>query len=439
MKKYLVGFIIGVLVVSASVGLANQPIRIFIDGQYVQTDVPAQIINGRTMVPVRYIAEAFGALVEWDESTKSVIIKSPTPSDTLCLPMDSKVSKIVDVYNMVLARHVNRELDADMLIDGGIRGLLSKVDEGFTRYETREEVLKRQETNTGEYAGIGVSVRMIEEQVTIESVFRGSPAQAAGLLPRDIIVGVNGEPIRGLLLTEVTDIIKGRPGTDVNLTIFRASQNQSFEVTITRALITIPLVEYEVLPDDTAHVVLSQFLPNAVEQMRLALLDLNQQGVSKILLDMRYNGGGYTDVVERIADFLLPRNLVIYQTIAREGDVVEYKTRNTPLFTGDIYVLINASSASATEILASALREHLGSTILGETSYGKGTVQTGHFLTDGSLVWITTMTYRTPSGMDINQNGIVPDTIIPQDLSALPKRDVQLELAIQYMRGAAND
>ncbi len=352
----------------------------------------------------------------------------------LGMPVDPGLAKLVNAYNMVLSRHVENELDTDAIIEGGIRGLLSKVDGGFTRYENREEVLRRQETDTGEYAGIGVSVRMVEEQVNIESVFRGSPAQGAGLLARDIIIGVNGEAIRGMLLTDVTDIIKGTPGTDVKLTILRPSQNSTFEVTITRARIIIPLVEYEVFENGLAHVVLSQFLPNAVDQMRLTLLELNGLGVTDIVLDMRFNGGGYTDVVEKIADFFLPANLVIYQSKDRDGKIVQYTTRNQPIFTGTTHVLLNSSSASATEILAGALRDHLGSEIMGETSYGKGTVQTGYSLGDGSRVWITTMTYLTPNGTDINKKGIVPDVDIPQDFEALPQLDTQLRDALEHVR-----
>lgn len=362
----------------------------------------------------------------------------PTASRILAgigMPVDAGLAKIHSVYNMVLSRHVQGELDTDAMIEGAIRGLLSKVDGGFTRYENREEVQKRQVTDTGEYAGIGVSVRMVEEQVNIESVFRGSPAQGAGLLARDIIIGVNGDNIRGMLLTDVTDIIKGPPGTDVRLTILRPSENRTFEVNITRARIIIPLVEYEVLPDGTAHLVLSQFLPNAAPQMQTALAELNAQGVTRILLDMRFNGGGYTDVVERIADYFLPANLVIYQSVSRDGKVVQYKTSAAQLFTGEVFVLLNSSSASATEILSGALRDHLGSIVLGETSYGKGTVQTGFSLGDGSRVWITTMTYLTPSGVDINKKGIVPDVFIEQDFSALPGRDVQLEQALEYAQG----
>ncbi|HSL93137.1 MAG TPA: S41 family peptidase [Bacillota bacterium] len=350
------------------------------------------------------------------------------------MPTDPGLAKLVNAYNMVLSRHVQTELDKDAIIEGGIRGLLSKVDGGFTRYENQEEVLRRQETDTGEYAGIGVSVRMVDEQVNIESVFRGSPAQNAGLLARDIIIGVNGEAIRGMLLTDVTDIIKGTPGTDVNLTILRPSQNRTFDVSITRARIIIPLVEYEVFDDGLAHVVLSQFLPNAVEQMRLTLVELNSLGVTDIVLDMRFNGGGYTDVVEKIADFFLPANLVIYQSKDREGKTVQYSTTSPPIFTGNVHVLLNSSSASATEILAGALRDHLGSEILGETSYGKGTVQTGYSLGDGSRVWITTMTYLTPSGTDINKKGIIPDVEILQDFDALPALDTQLRDALEHVR-----
>ena len=150
-------------------------------------------------------------------------------------------------------RHVYTNLEADAMMENAIRGLLSKVDGGFTRYESRQEAQQSAEQSSGEYAGIGVTVRLVEEQVHIESVFRGSPAQASGILPKDIIIGVEGESIRGMVLNDVTSRIKGPVGTPVNLTIYRPSVNSSLDITVTRDRIIVPVVEYEVLSPDLAH------------------------------------------------------------------------------------------------------------------------------------------------------------------------------------------
>ena len=366
----------------------------------------------------------------------SQFLLGPTATNILNrlgFPVNVNLAKLISIQNLVLDRHVYTNLEADAMMENAIRGLLSKVDGGFTRYESRQEAQQSAEQSSGEYAGIGVTVRLVEEQVHIESVFRGSPAQASGILPKDIIIGVEGESIRGMVLNDVTSRIKGPVGTPVNLTIYRPSVNSSLDITVTRDRIIVPVVEYEVLSPDLAHVVLTQFTLTATDQMRQALGTLEQQGVKHVLLDLRFNPGGYTNVVEAIADFLLDANQVIYKTVDRNGGTVDHVTRNNKLFTGGVTVLINGGSASASEILAGALRDHRQVTILGTTSYGKGTVQQGYPLGDGSRVWVTVQTYRTPAGTDINKVGIEPDVVIPAPDTATTT-DKQLEDAIQYVR-----
>ena len=355
----------------------------------------------------------------------SQFLLGPTATNILNrlgFPVNVNLAKLISIQNLVLDRHVYTNLEADAMMENAIRGLLSKVDGGFTRYESRQEAQQSAEQSSGEYAGIGVTVRLVEEQVHIESVFRGSPAQASGILPKDIIIGVEGESIRGMVLNDVTSRIKGPVGTPVNLTIYRPSVNSSLDITVTRDRIIVPVVEYEVLSPDLAHVVLTQFTLTATDQMRQALGTLEQQGVKHVLLDLRFNPGGYTNVVEAIADFLLDANQVIYKTVDRNGGTVDHVTRNNKLFTGGVTVLINGGSASASEILAGALRDHRQVTILGTTSYGKGTVQQGYPLGDGSRVWVTVQTYRTPAGTDINKVGIEPDVVIPAPDTATTDR-----------------
>ena len=351
----------------------------------------------------------------------------------LGFPVDVNLAKLISVQNLVLDTHVYTDLEANTMMENAIRGLLSKVDGGFTRYESTQEAQKSAEQSSGEYAGIGVTVRLVEEQVHIESVFRGSPAQASGILPKDIIIAVEGVSIRGMVLNDVTSLIKGPVGTPVNLTIYRTSVNSSLDIVVTRDKIIVPVVESEILSPDLAHIVLTQFTLTATDQMRLALADLEQKGVKHLLLDLRFNPGGYTTVVEAIADFLLDANQVIYQTVDRNGNTVNHVTRNNKLFTGDVTVLVNGGSASASEILAGALRDNRQVTILGTTSYGKGTVQQGYPLGDGSRVWVTVQTYRTPSGADINKVGIEPDVVITEPDPAATT-DTQLEDAIKYVR-----
>lgn len=351
----------------------------------------------------------------------------------LGLPINPNIARLLAVQNLVLERHLNPNLDPNLMMENAVRGLLSRVDGGFTRFENQQEAQQTSEQAAGEYAGIGVTVRLVEEQVHIESVFRGSPAQAIGVLPRDIIIAVENQSIRGLALNDVTSRIKGPVGTPVTITVFRPSKNTTLNFTITRARIVVPVVDYQVLSPDFAHVTLTQFTTTATEQMRQALTDLEQQGIKHVLLDLRFNPGGYTNVAEAIADFFLDPNLTIYKTVDRNGRITEYKTRANKLYSGQVSVLINQGSASASELITGALRDHLGAKVLGVTSYGKGTIQQGFGLGDGSRVWITVQAYKTPKGAEINKVGITPDVIIEQPDPASPK-DKQLEDAIQYVK-----
>jgi len=350
----------------------------------------------------------------------------------LGFPIDPELSKLLAVQDLVLERHVSLELDPSAMMENAIRGMLTRVDGGYTRYESPDEARETTEQGAGEYSGIGVSVRMVEDQVHIENVFRGSPAQGAGLLPRDVIIAVNDENIRGLLIRDITGRIKGPVGTDVHLTVFRPALRDTLNVTITRARIIVPVVEATIVEPGLAHVVLTQFTTTATEQMRSTLQNLEQQGVKHILLDLRFNPGGHTAVVEDIADFFLEPNLVIYKTINREGVITEYRTNQPKLFQGEVTLLVNQGSASASEILAGALRDHRQAKVLGVTTFGKGTVQQGFSLLDGSRVWITVQTYRTPKGVDINDAGIVPDVVI--EATEPLAEDKQLEDALEYVK-----
>ncbi len=366
----------------------------------------------------------------------SQFVMSPVGAAVLSrlgLPVDPNVARLLAVQNLVLDNHLNPNLDPSEMMENAVRGLLSRVDGGLTRYENPEEARRTAERAAGEFTGIGVIVRMVEEQVQIETVFRGAPAQGAGLLPRDIIVAVNDQTLRGLTLHEVTDRIKGPAGTNVTLTVFRPALGRTLNVTITRARIVVPMASYKIKEPGIAHVILTQFTTTATEQMRQTLTSLEQQGIKHLLLDLRFNPGGLTHVAEDIASFFLGPDQVVYQTIDREGTVRQAKTRGQRIYTGRITVLINQGSASASELLTGALRDHLGSTVLGVTSFGKGTIQHGYPLGDGSRVWITVQGYKTPSGIIIDGAGIKADVIIEQPDPASPD-DTQLARALEHIR-----
>jgi carboxyl-terminal processing protease len=347
--------------------------------------------------------------------------------------------KLQQVYSLVLDKHVNPSLDQTLMREDAIKGMLMDVDGGYTRYVTAEEYKDESEQNiTGEYAGIGVSVRLVKELVTVESVFPGGPAAKGGVKPQDAIIAVDGETLSGTELADVTKKIKGPVGSKVKVTVFRKSTNETLDLELTRDTIQTPVVTYT-LRNGIAHIVLTQYNEQSTPQIRTALKQAIDDKAKAVLLDLRYNPGGLLTVCEEIVNFFLPPNQVIVTTHSRTGTVQEARTQAAPLWKGPLAILINEGSASASEITSGAIKDNQRGVLLGAKSFGKGTVQLGYPLGDGSVVWVTTQTYRTPSGADINKKGIEPDVKIEQP--ELPESayeqevvpDPQLDAALKWV------
>lgn len=372
----------------------------------------------------------FGPQIQW---LNQFFDNSPADAEEL------DIEQLKRVFQYVKAFHVDPDLDVQQMSDNAIKGMLREVDGGYTRYETAEEHRRFEEQSiTGEYAGIGIVVTMIDNQVVVVSPYKGTPADQAGIGPGDKIVGVNGKSIRDLTLSEVGELIRGPVGTKVRLTIIPDGKNQPIEIEVKRDRIEIPVVEHQ-LCGQVGYVRLIQFNQKAPGQLTTAIDDLRAQGAEALLLDLRGNPGGLLSVCEEIADLFLDKNLVIVKTVDRSGKEKVAKTTKNQIYNMPMAILINKGSASASEVLSGALRDHQRATLLGTISFGKGTVQRGYSLPGGAMVWITTHTYRTPAGSDIDKKGLTPDVLIPapsidtSDWTAKQLEQYQLEKAIEWV------
>ncbi|NLY53560.1 MAG: S41 family peptidase [Firmicutes bacterium] len=344
----------------------------------------------------------------------------------------NRFGKLEAIYNLVKSYHVDPDaLDLPSAIDGAIRGMLPHVDGGYTRYETPEEAKEFvQSTIEGTYTGVGIQSIYRPDEMEVEIVFRGSPAEASGVKVRDKIIAVDGQSIKGLSQMEINSRIRGEAGTLVTLTIMREGEPAPLNITIKRGVIALPVVDHWV-EGDIGVIAMYRFTETAPGQLREAILDLKSKNVAAILLDLRSNGGGLLYSAQEIVDFFLPPDMVVVRQVDRDGREQVLKTRAEAIWDGPLAILMNGASASASEIVAGALQDYGRAVLLGEVSFGKGTVQVPYNLSDGSRLWITQYRYLTPNGRDINQHGLAPDVAITQPEEA--QTDEQLAEAILYV------
>jgi len=348
--------------------------------------------------------------------------------------VDNSFAKLEAIYEWVKLYHVDpNALDPERAVEDAIRGMLPHVDGGYTRYESAEEAKEfNQSTLEGKYSGVGIQSKPpVGGEMEVEIVFRGSPAEASGVKVRDKIIAVDGQTIVGLTQTEINSRIRGEAGTEVTLTVLREGEPTPLNITIRRGVITLPVVDYWT-DGEIGIVAMNRFTETAPGQLKEAILELKKKEVKAILFDLRSNGGGLLYSAQEIVDFFLPPGQVIVRQVDRYGNEEVLVTRADTIWDGPLAILLNGASASASEVVAGALQDHGRAVLLGEVSFGKGTVQVPYPLTDGSRLWITQYRYLTPNGRDIHKKGLTPDYVIEQweDVQV----DEQLRQAVKYVR-----
>ena len=318
-----------------------------------------------------------------------------------------------------------------------IAGSLETLDDNYTRFTSPEIAARMREDMGGSIEGIGAFVRTNDNGfIEIVRPISGQPAEAAGVKAGDIIIGVDGEDITNLTLDEALLLVRGPRGTEVVLTVFRPKDDEELDIPITRARFEIPIIESQMATKDIGYIRLSEFNANASERTEEALAELLGQGATSIIFDLRDNPGGYLDQSVYVADLFVPEGVVLYERnnqgldkdfTADTGDEGE----NFPLV-----VLVNPGSASASEIVAGAIRDNGRGILIGETTFGKGSVQQLHELSDGSELRVTVARWYTPANVSISDEGITPDIEVPSpdDFTLGGEGDTQLERAIEYLQ-----
>mgnify|MGYP005762376065 FL=1 len=342
-------------------------------------------------------------------------------------------------FRSVLEEKYMGEIDDEALIEGAIKGYVSALGDPYTTYYTKEEMDELMEETTGNYVGIGIYMTLDIDNNAIYVVkpMEGSPAEEAGIQTGDLITKVDGKEYSGEELDQASNAIKGEEGTTVKLEILRDGETQELEVE-RRKIVVSHIVEKKF--DNVGYLLIEDFDGGCAKEFEEKYKELESQGIDRLIIDLRNNGGGVVDEAVSIADMLLDKDDTILITKDKKGNEEITKSEHNPTITMPVVVLTNGYSASASEILVGALQDNERATIVGTKTYGKGVIQEVDRLNDGSGLKITIEEYYTPNKNEINKVGIEPDEEI--DLSDEVKEqgtytdeeDNQLQKAIEIIK-----
>lgn len=348
-----------------------------------------------------------GALVRAEET------KAPPQEAGAELPLDA-LRTFADVFGRIKEDYVETVSDR-ALIENAIRGMLAGLDP-HSAYVTGEDYRELQVGTSGEFGGLGIEVGMEDGFIKVIAPIDDTPAQRAGLQAGDVIVRIDDKPVKGLSLNEAVQLMRGKPGTQVRLSILRGSDDKPFEVTLERAVIQVASVKSRLLEPGFGYVRLTHFQAHTTEDMLKAIDKLKAESGGRLkglVLDLRNNPGGVLNGAVGVADAFLNQGLIVYTEGRIKNSQMRFNAGPDDVLEGaPLVVLVNSGSASASEIVAGALQDHRRAIVMGTPTFGKGSVQTIVPIDDESALKLTTARYYTPSGRSIQAQGIIPDIIL---------------------------
>lgn len=360
-----------------------------------------------------YFGTSYAARTSQNQVAQSEA-KNDSNSDSVAPSGDltnEDLKKLELVYDTLVNGYVDKNINKDDLINGALKGMAEATGDPYTNYLVNDETAAIDETMTGSFGGIGAELRSENNRVIISNTREGTPSQKIGLQENDVILKVDGEDMEGKSISYVVSKVRGEVGTDVTLTIQRGTQE--LEVKITRAKIAIETVKGTVDSTDSTigHVQINSFAKNTAKEVEKAVTDLREKGVKKFIFDVRYNPGGLLDQAIMIANMFLDEGKTILNVENRDGQIKSYKASKdygTFKITEPYVLLVNEGSASASEILAAALKESADAKLIGTKTYGKGTVQSVIEVGDNAELKYTIAKWLTPNKTWIHKTGIEP-------------------------------
>jgi len=364
----------------------------------------------------------------------------------ICPPEDLDFSLFWDAWHKIQEEYVNPEdIDIQELIYGAISGMVNSLGDPYTVFFNPEDAKTFLEDVSGRFEGVGMEIGIREGQLQVIAPLEGTPAQEAGIRPGDRIIKIDDTLTMDITIEEAVTLIRGPKGTEVTLTVFRDEWENSKEIIIKRAVIKVPSLKWELLAstgeaggegEEIAYIKLYHFSEKSDRDFREMAAEVLKSPAEKIILDLRSNPGGYLERAQDIAGWFLEKGqVVVIEDFGAEKEQEVYKAEgNAELLDYPMVILVNQGSASASEILASALRDNRGIKIIGETSFGKGSVQKLEGLIDGSNLKITVANWLTPKGDLITDKGLEPDIKVEMtEEDYQEERDPQLDKAIEII------
>lgn len=388
----------------------------------------------RKTLPVLLVGATLGVML----SVGGTVFAEKNPSNT-SLPLDD-LRAFSEVFGQIKASYVEEISDHDLL-ENAIKGMLTGLDPHSTYLDTKDFKELREGTR-GEFGGLGIEVGMEDGFVKVIAPIDDTPASKAGVQAGDLVIRLDEKPVKGMTLSDAVKVMRGKPGDDILLTIIREGEERPLKITITRAIIKVVSVKHRILEPGYGYVRIASFQTRTGVNLRDAISELKKESESKqlkgLVLDLRNNPGGLLDAAVSVSDAFIESGLIVYTEGRIENSKMSFKAGPDDLLKGaPIVVLINGGSASASEIVAGAMQDHKRAVIMGQQSFGKGSVQTVLENNKGGAIKLTTARYFTPSGRSIQAEGITPDVTLSKvkleklddDFVALKERDLTKHLS----------
>ena len=385
--------------------------------------------------PIKYILVALGSLIIGGTSSAAIIIfLTGTPSFESPEDLPPEFSRLTEVWYILKRDHFDRkDMDSKILSDGAIRGMLLAMDDPYASFLTAEQFEIQSQDYKGFFEGIGAHVSMRDNRIVIVAPIPGSPAEAAGILAGDIILGIDGDSTQGLTLLEAVSRIRGERGTLVVLSILHEGEDMPQEISVERNVIKLDSVQMRMMTGGVGVFTVTEFNANTYEQLENAFTRFQAQGGKGMILDLRNNPGGLLNSVFQVADAFIDSKLIVYEVDSKGNRKNWNASRGGFALDVPLIVLTNRYSASASEVLAGALMDHNRAIIVGDKTFGKGSVNTLEKISDGSGIYFTIAKWYTPDGKLIEGEGLVPDVDLTQ-MDTLESGQDALDVALNIMK-----
>ena len=366
--------------------------------------------------------------------TKNPIVISTNSSNSK--DISSKLQK----YKDIIDKYYLGEVDESKLEEGAIKGYIEGLDDPYTEYISKEDMKSYLDDAMGNFVGIGIyMVKNTEvDRIQVLATIKGSPAEKAGVQPGDIIMSVDGVEYKGSDMTAAANNIKGDEGTKVNIEFLRGTETVKYE--ITREKVKVNQVEGKLISKNIGYIQFTSFDETTAEDFKTKYEELAKQGIQSLIIDLRNNGGGIVDQALEIADYMTTKDSVLLYEVDKNNKETVRKSKKDPIINMPIIILTNENTASASEILAGALKDLGKAKIVGTKTYGKGVIQQILKISDGSGLKITIEEYQTPNRKKINKVGIEPDEKVelPDSVQSIfnikESEDTQLQKAIEMLK-----